>query len=64
MNRVALDEVRRSLASSGAGYRSVVRAWNTAVGLVDKEDRSADERVQLKYARRVLRRCATPELVA
>ena len=62
VNRVALQTVRHRLASSGRGYQSVVRAWNTTVGLVDKDDRSSAERVQLKYARQVLRRCPYPEL--
>ena len=62
VNRVALQTVRHRLASSGRGYQSVVRAWNTTVGLVDKDDTSPAERVQLKYARQVLRRCPYPEL--
>jgi hypothetical protein len=64
VNRVALAAARDSLARSGPGYVSLVRAWNTAVSLIDKDDRDAGERVQLKYARRVLRRCASPDLVA
>jgi hypothetical protein len=55
------DQVRRRAV--GPGRRAnVAQAWGTAVSLVDRVDRSREERNQWVYARTVLRRHVTPDL--
>jgi hypothetical protein len=54
--RVQLDGLLHTLATAGPAQAKTIRAWNTAVALADRDERSEAERYQLKYARKVLRR--------
>ena len=66
VTRVAVEEIRRALGSASdddsAGTAMVVRAWDTAVRLVDQAERSQRERNQWRYARTVLRQRVSPDL--
>jgi hypothetical protein len=62
--RVQLDGVLRMLATAGRAQSKTIRAWNTAVALAERDERSEAERYQLKYARKVLRRSLRSHLVA
>jgi hypothetical protein len=64
LDRVAVHQLRRSLEAADGGYAAVVRAWNTAVELSTKDERSQVEQDRLKYARRLLRRHGVREMVA
>ena len=64
VGRVALDGLVRSMTSAAASHASTVRAWNTAVSLAEVDERSASDRIRLKYARKVLRRSLPADLVA
>jgi hypothetical protein len=62
--RVQLDGLLHRLATAGRAHSKTIRAWNTAVALADRDERSEAERYQLKYARTVLRRTLRSHLVA
>lgn len=61
---VAVEQFRTALdGGDGAGRRGqVARAWDAAVELSDREDRTGAERNRWQYARRVLRRHVTVDL--
>ncbi len=56
LDRDLLDGVRARLERDVVGGVSLVRAWNSALELYDREGRSEAERDRWKYVRRVLRR--------
>jgi hypothetical protein len=62
--RVDLERSVRWLSVAGPAYGATVRAWNTAVDLVDADSRTPSELSRLKHARRVLRRSRVADLVA
>jgi hypothetical protein len=64
VGRVALEGLVRSMATAESWQATTVRAWNTAVALAEVEQRTYAERIRLKYARKVLRRALSAELVA
>ncbi len=56
LDRLVLEDLRGRLGAGGAASAGLVRAWNSVVVLLEREDRTAAERDRWKYARRVLRR--------
>jgi hypothetical protein len=62
--RVQLDGLLHTLTTAGRAHSKTLRAWNTAVALAERDERSEAERYQLKYARKVLRRSLRSHLVA
>jgi hypothetical protein len=64
VGRVALEGLVRSMVTAAPWQATTVRAWNTAVALAGREQRSYAERIRMKYARKVLRRAVPAELVA
>jgi len=64
LNRVALAGFRDQLLASPGANRAAIVAWNSALALVDQDQRTAAERNRWKYVRRQLRRHASPDLVA
>jgi hypothetical protein len=56
LDRDFLDGVRARLERDADAGISLVRAWNSALELYDREGRSESERDRWKYVRRVLRR--------
>jgi hypothetical protein len=62
--RVQLDGLLHTLATAGPAQAKTIRAWNTAVALAERDERSEAERYQLKYARKVIRRTLRSHLVA
>ncbi|MCU1395342.1 MAG: hypothetical protein JWM34_3770 [Ilumatobacteraceae bacterium] len=64
INRVVLNEFRDDLVRTATYRRPVVEAWNSAVVLVDRQNRTCSEQDRWKYARRQLRRRAWPDIAA
>ncbi len=64
LNRVAVDEFRGRLRADVQSSPAAVRAWNTAVELVDVSRKSRVQLDRWKYARRQLRRRGSPDLAA
>jgi hypothetical protein len=56
LDREMLHGVRTQLERDGEAGVALVRAWNSALELYDREGRSEAERDRWKYVRRVLRR--------
>ena len=56
LDRDLLDGVRARLERDADAGVALVRAWNSALELYDREGRSEAERDRWKYVRRVLRR--------
>ena len=64
LNRVALLEFRERLRADARRSPAAVRAWNSAVELIDVPSRSRVQLDRWKYARRQLRRHGSPDLAA
>ena len=64
LNRVALLEFRERLRADAGRSPAAVRAWNSAVELIDVPSRSRVQLDRWKYARRQLRRHGSPDLAA
>ena len=64
LNRVALAHFRDQLRADEEWSPAAVRAWNSAVELVDVPRKSRVQLDRWKYARRQLRRHGSPDLAA
>ena len=64
LNRVALAHFRDQLRADEESSPAAVRAWNSAVELVDVPRKSRVQLDRWKYARRQLRRHGSPDLAA
>jgi hypothetical protein len=64
VNRVALVEFDERVRREGATDRVLLRSWNDALELSDRDRTTPAEQDRWKYVRRVLRRYAGPDLVA
>ena len=64
LDRHVVEQLRARLAETAMASVGVVRAWNSAVILLDREDRSAADRDRLKYACRILRRLEVGDAAA
>lgn len=64
LDRDFLDGVRARLERDAEAGVALVRAWNSALELYDREGRSEVERDRWKYVRRVLRRLDVDDFAA
>lgn len=64
LNRVALLEFRERLRVDAGRSPAAVRAWNSAVELIDVPHKSRVQLDRWKYARQQLRRHGSPDLAA